>query len=67
MNTIELCEIGLIKVNAIKGKNIFEIAKECSELSKYLKVVVTLYYNDKIVDVFVDTKIEDIINKCVSP
>ncbi len=66
LNAIEVCELGQIKVMAKKGHNIFMAGRESIQLANLLKVAVQLYFNDLVIDVYVDTTIESIIKKITS-
>ena len=63
LKTIEICELPKIKVMAIKGSNIIDTGKECIKLSNLLGVMVELHWNDKVVNIFTTTNIDDIIKK----
>lgn len=63
LKAVEVCEIGQIKVNAIRGQNIIDAARECIYLVNLLKVAVQLYWNGKYIDVYKGTTIDDIIKK----
>jgi hypothetical protein len=63
LSAIEVVELGQIKVMAIKGRSIFDAGKECIALAKFLKVAVKLYFNNKQIDIYVDTTLEQIIAK----
>ena len=63
LNAVEVCELGLIKVNALKYRSIFDCGRECIQLANLLKVVVQLHFSDKVIDVYVTTKLEDILKQ----
>lgn len=63
LKSVEVCEIGQIKVNGIKGQNIVDASKECIYLVNLLKVAVQLYWNGKYIDIYKGTTIEQIIEK----
>lgn len=63
LKAVEVCEIGQIKVNGIKGKNIFDAAKECINLANLLKVAVELYWNGWRIDIYTTTTVEDVVKK----
>lgn len=63
LKAVEVCEIGQIKVNGIKGQNIIDAGKECIHLMNLLKVAVQLYWNGKYIDVYKGTTIGQIIEK----
>lgn len=63
LKNIEVCEQGEIIVMAIKGKNIIDIGMECIKLANYLKLAVRLYFNESVIQIFRNTKIEEIIQK----
>lgn len=63
LNHIEVAELSQIKVNAKLGSNIWNVAIECIALANLLKVAVQLYFNGKHVDVYTDSKVQDIVDK----
>lgn len=63
LTTIEVVDIGQIPVMAKQGKNIFVVAKECIELANLLQISVKLYFNNKEIDIFTNTKLKDITEK----
>ena len=63
LKTIEVCELGQIKVNAIKGTNIWDVAIECITLANLLKVAVELHFNDVVIDIYVDNTVTDVMRK----
>jgi hypothetical protein len=63
LKSIEVCEQGEIIVMAIKGKNIIDVGMECVKLANYLKLSVRLYFNESVIQIFRNTKIEEIIQK----
>lgn len=67
LNAVEVAELGQVKVNGRSGANIMDAAKECIYIANLLKVAVELYWNGKRIDVYVDSRAEDIIKKAVNP
>lgn len=63
LKTIEICDLSIIKVNAVKGKNIIDTGRECIELANLLKVAIDLYFNDHIIRIYTTTTIGDIIKE----
>jgi hypothetical protein len=63
LRTIEICELGQIKVNAIKNTNIWDVGTECIALANLLKVAVELHFNDVVIDIYVDTTVGDVMRK----
>lgn len=61
LNSVELCDLGEIKVMAIKGKNIIDVGQECIELANLLQVAVRLYFNNKQILIFTNSTVKDII------
>jgi len=61
LKTIEICDLSIIKVNALQGKNIIDTGRECIALANLLKVAVDLYFNDHVIRIYTTTLIEDII------
>lgn len=61
LNHIEVAEVSQIKVNAKLGSNIWDVAKECIALANLLKVSVKLYFNGRYVHIYVDSKVNDIV------
>ena len=63
LKTIEVVDIGQIPVMAKQGRSIFVVGKECIELANLLQLSVKLYFNNKEIDIFTNTKLEDITRK----
>ncbi len=63
LKATEVCEIGKIKVNGVRGENLFDAANECIYLANLLKVSVQLYWNGKYIDVYRGTTTKQIIEK----
>ena len=63
LRSVEVVDQSQISVMAKQGANIFDVGRECIVLANLLKVAVKLYFNDKQIDIYVDTTIEQIINK----
>ena len=62
LKTIEICELPKIKVMAIKGENIVAVGMECINLSNLLGTMVELHFNDKIINVFKNSTVQNIIS-----
>jgi hypothetical protein len=62
LETIDMCELPLLKVIARKGKNIIDVGRECITLSNLLSVAIDLYFNDKVIRIYTNTTIEEILN-----
>ncbi len=62
LKTIEVCELPKIIVMAIRGKNIVAVGMECINLSNLLGTMVELHFNDKIINVFKNSTVQNIIS-----
>lgn len=67
LEAIEICEIAQIKVMGKKGKLLWDAANECIALSNLLKVSVQLYWNGKVIDIYRNMTIGDVIAKINKP
>ncbi len=62
LKAIEVCEIGILKVNGVRGQNMFDAATECIYLANLLNVAVQLYWNGKYINVYKATTVGEIID-----
>ena len=65
LENIEIAEQSIIKVNAKVGKNIIQVGTECIAMSRFLKLVVELYWNGRRIKIYVDTEIGEILKKAM--
>lgn len=63
LESIETREITFIKVEALLSTTIWDCAKEALILAKLLKCAVHLHFNDKVLKVYTNSTLEDILKQ----
>ncbi len=66
LEAIEVAEIGIITVNGVIGKNIFEAAKECIYISNLLQIAVNLYWNGEHIMIYKNDTFISVLGKIKS-